>query len=263
MRKSNDRLISGKLEPRRRALFWSTIASAAIHLIALTLLFSAVTRVIVERGTRETLSQTKIVTIKKAAPATPAPLRPVHHLRQRPSPPATAPRHELVKEVVAHASPQPRRRIDVPSKIERDEAGYTREVAQLNAQNDPHAIPTIDPSARQSSSKSYAFQIPQSAHGDEHGNGIITPTRAWSDNGRNCYYARYEFTYPSGSTESGDIVWPLCFDPTADPFKEPPHPIPFPLPLVGFQLPLGVQLPPIEKQVWNEWAAANGGVPLP
>ena len=144
-----------------------------------------------------------------------------------PSSPATAQRHELVKEAVAHASPQPRRRIDVPSKIERDEAGYTREVAQLNAQNDPHAIPTIDPSARQSSSKSYALQIPESARGDEHGNGIITPTRAWSDSGRNCYYARYEFTYPSGSTENGDIVWPLCFDQTADPFKEPSRPIPF------------------------------------
>jgi hypothetical protein len=261
-------LISGKLDRRRRALFWSTIASAAIHLIVLTLLFYAVVRLLIPRGSRETVSQTRTVTITKAAVPTPAstPAAPRHVrvVRQHQSAPATIPRHEIVRETAAPAPPAPHvHHVVVPSKLERDEAGFAREVAQLNEQNNPHAIPTIDPAARESSSKTYAFQIPASAHGDEHGNGFIFPTRSWHDNGRDCYYGRYEFTYPDGANESGDIVWPFCFDPSADPFKEPPHPIPFPLPLVGFRLSSDAELPPIEKQVYDEWAAGNAGTSVP
>jgi hypothetical protein len=258
-------LISGKLDRRRRALFWSTIASAAIHLILLTVLFYAVARLLIPRGSREVISQTRTVTITKAALPTPAPPRPVRrHIRQHASPPATTPRHEIARETAAPAPRAPRvPHIEMPSKLERDEAGFAREVAQLNAQNDPHAIPTIDPGARESSTKSYAFQIPSSMRGEEHGNGIITPTRSWSDNGHDCYYGRYEYTYPDGAMETGDIVWPFCFDPSSDPFKEPPHPIPFPLPLLGFRLPSDEQLPPIEKAVYEEWAAGNAGVSVP
>ncbi len=125
-------------------------------------------------------------------------------------------------------SPEPPRRFSAPSNIERDTAGYAKEVAKLNALDDPHAIPTIDPATRGSTTKSYAFNIPSSLRGSDEGNGIITPTRAWHENGRDCYYGRYEFTYPDGAMESGDIVWPFCYDPLSDPFKEPPHPIPVP-----------------------------------
>ncbi|MGA7355932.1 MAG: hypothetical protein WBW76_10925, partial [Candidatus Cybelea sp.] len=81
-------MISGKLDRRRRALFWSTIASAAIHLIVLTLLFYAVVRLLTPRGSREVISQTRTVTITKAAVATPAPRRPVRPVRQHESAPA-------------------------------------------------------------------------------------------------------------------------------------------------------------------------------
>jgi len=252
-------LISGTVDRRRRALFWSTIASAVIHLIVLTLLFYAVARVFIIRGTREVVSQTKIVTIERAPP-TPAPTRTVHvhHAARQSSAPAIVPRHELSKQVVTRATPEPQvPHITVPSKIERDEAGYAREVAKLNAQNDPHALPTIDPGARQSGTKSYAFE-PSSSHGSEQGNGIITPTRSWRYRGEDCYYGHYEFTYPDGATESGDIVWPFCYDPDSDPFKEPPHPIPFPLPIVGFKLPSDAEMPPIEKSVYQQWAAESG-----
>lgn len=232
----------------------------------MTLLFYAAARILVPRGSREVVSQTKIVTIERPPKPkpTPAPVRVVHPARTRSSSPAVVPRHELVKEVATPASPEPpRHRIIVPSKIERDEAGYAREVAQLNKQNDPHAIPTIDPAARQSSSKTFAFQIPSSARGSEQGNGIITPTRSWHDQGLNCYYGRYEYTYPDGATESGDILWPFCFDPGSDPFTKPPHPIPFPLPVVGWRLPAGSEMPPIEKSVYRQWAAETGGASAP
>jgi hypothetical protein len=253
-------LISGTHDRRRRALFWSTIASAAIHLVVLTLLFYAVTRLFVPRGAKEVVSQTEIMTVQKRAVPTPAPAHAVRQVRQQESAPARARpiRHELAKEVAVQASPQPRiQRPTMPSNVERDEAGFAKEVAQLNKQNDPHAIPTIDPGSRGESSKSYSFN-PPSASGDQ-GNGIITPVQSWHDGGRDCYYGRYEFTYPDGAMESGSIVWPFCYDPDSDPFKEPPHPMPFPLPLPGYKLPTDTQLPPIEKTVYDEWAAAVGG----
>jgi hypothetical protein len=255
-------VISGAPYRRRRALAFSTLASAAIHLVLLTLLFAAVARLFVTRGAKEVIAQTNVVTIKKEVVSTPAPPpRPTRPVRQHQSAPATSPRREIVKETRLPAPPEPPRVPPMPSKLERDEAGFEREVAQLNEQNDPRAIPTIDPASRESPTKSYAFNIPSSMRGDEHGNGIITPTSSWREHGNDCYYGRYEFTYPDGATESGSILWPFCYDPGADPFKQPPHPIPFPLPLIGFKLPPDAQMPPIEKEVYQAWAAETASPP--
>jgi hypothetical protein len=256
-------LISGTLDRRRRALFWSTIASAIIHCILIAAFSYVAVRLFIMRGHKEVVSQTEIVTIKKAVLPTPAPLRrPVHPVRQRESAPAMVPRREIAKTTALPAPPQPPRLIrSAPSKIERDESGFAREVAQLNAQNDPHAIPTIDPASREASSKAYAFNVPSSLRGEEHGNGIITPVQSWHQGGEDCYYGRYEYTYPDGAMESGNILWPFCYDPGADPFRQPPHPIPFPLPLLGYKLPADAQLPPIEKQVYDAWAAGNASAP--
>jgi hypothetical protein len=255
-------LISGTLDRRRRALFWSTIASAIIHCILILVLSYVAVRLFIMRGAKEVVARTEIVTVQKAALPTPAPRRPAHPVRQRESAPAIVPRREIAKTTTLPAPPQPPRQSrSMPSKIERDESGFAREVAQLNAQNGARAIPTIDPASRESSSKTYAFNVPSSLRGEEHGNGIITPVQSWRQGGQDCYYGRYEYTYPDGAMESGNILWPFCYDPGVDPFKEPPHPIPFPLPLLGYKLPADAQLPPIEKQVYDEWASANGSAP--
>jgi hypothetical protein len=39
--------------------------------------------------------------------------------------------------------------------------------------------------------------------------------------------------------------------------------MPFPLPLVGFKLPAHAQMPPIEKRVYEKWAAANAPASSP
>jgi hypothetical protein len=254
-------LISGTFYRRRRALLWSTLASIAVHVILLTLLFYVAARIFVPRGEKEVVSQTTIVTIAKKASPKPAPARIVKRHRQQESTPAKTPPHELVREVPVRAPREPQRRPTVVSLVERDQTGFAHEVAQLNKEDDPHAIPTIDPSSQQSTRKSYQFAIPSSLRGSDQGNGIITPVQSWRADGRDCYYGRYEFTYPDGAMEDGTIVWPFCFDPDSDPFKEPPHPIPFPLPLPGFKLPANAQLPPIEKSVYQQWAAGIGVVP--
>ena len=236
-----------------------------LHIVILALAFYAVARVFVQRGERENVSETSIVTVRHEVQATPHPVAvrtAVRSLQHHETAPAHVPLPELAKQVTTPASPAPpHHRTSVPSKIERDEAGYAKEVAQLNAQNDPHAIPTIEPDRREPSSKQYAFNVPANLRGNEHGNGIITPTQHWHDDGRDCYYGRYEFTYPDGSEEYGDIAWPFCYDPALDPFKLPPHPIPFPFPLPGYRLPSSTQLPPIEKSVYQDWVASGGLAP--
>jgi hypothetical protein len=250
-------VISGTRYRRGRTLFWSTIASAVLHVLILTVLLYAVARLFVPRGEREVVSQTTSVSIERLPP-TPAPKRVVHHVRQRESAPATTPHQELAK-VAVQATPQaPHVHRTVTSSIERDEAGFSKEVAQLNQQNGAHAIPTIDPASQGSTMKSYHFDVPSTSGGDEHGNGIITPTQSWHDAGQDCYYGRYEYTYPDGAMEDGAIPWPFCYNPATDPFKRPPHPMPFPLPLPGYRLPPETQLPPIEKAVYDDWAGDNG-----
>lgn len=231
-----------------------------MHVVILTLLFWAVAHVFVARGVKETVSQATTLDIQPPTRSTPAPApaREVRKVEQQESAPARMPRRELARAVAIRAPMLPRPRPPVPSRIERDEAGFAKEVAQLNKENGAHAIPTIDPASAESPTKDYAFNVPSSLRGEEHGNGIITPTRRWRDNGRDCYYGRYEFTYPDGSMEYGDIVWPFCYNPGSDPFNQPPHEIPFPFPLAGFKLPADAQLPPIEKSVYEQWVADPG-----
>lgn len=238
-----------------------------VHLLLVVLISYVVRHLIITQAARESVSQTTLARIETRPRPTPPPRvhrAAVPHVRRVVQPaalPAAAPRHELAREVTVHATPQPPQRHTPSSSLARDEAGFAREVAQLNAANAAHAAPTIDPATRGPSMKSYSFSPPSSMHGQDSGNGLIVPVRRWRQGDENCYYGRYEFTYPSGAEESGDIVWPFCFEAAADPFKQPPHLIPFPLPLPGYRLPAGVTLPPIEKSVYAQWAAQNGAAP--
>jgi hypothetical protein len=254
-------LISGRFERRRRALLWSALASLAVHAVLLTLLFWTVAHVLIPRGAKETVTATTTITIQRPPPSTPAPTPPRHPARvvvQHEAAPARAPQRELAKIVRISAPLLPRHPSTIPSKIERDQAGFAKEVAQLNKLNDPHAIPTIDPGSQESATKSYAFTVPSSLRGSDRGDGYITSTQRWRDNGLNCYYARYEYTYPDGSTEDGAIVWPFCYYPRTDPFAQGWRRLPFPFPQVGFKLPPGTQLPPVEKSIYEDWLADPG-----
>lgn len=251
-------MISGPVDRRRRALASSTIVSLIVHALVLSVLFAILTPVIVPQGSREVVSQITIASIERAQPEKPKVRREKPRLVV--TPPAAAPAlHELSKKTVSLAAPEPppRRHATVASQLDRDQAQFAREVAVLNKNDDPHAIPTIDPASQGSTMKTYQFQIPASMRGDEHGNGLITPTTSWHDHGLNCYYGRYEYTYPDGAEEAGVIVWPFCYQPGADPFKEPPHPMPFPDPPVGYVLPAGTELPPLEKDFYEHWAAGG------
>jgi hypothetical protein len=269
-------LISSLLQRRRRRLpIWAIVVSALLHLLVLGIVLRHYQHMLVqERGETLRVVRQKL-TIEKAAVATPQPVlqQPQQQQQQQvqqpqkvqphsaPPPEAPPAPHELAREE-PNAPPQPPQ-THHPSalsvQITHDEARFANEVAQLNKGNDPHAVPTIDPAAREPSMKTYGFVPPHGlGGGDSPGNGLITPTSHWSDHGLDCYYGRYSYNYPSGGTEEGTIAWPFCYEPGSDPFKVPPHPIPFPLPLPGYKLPAGTDLPPIEKDIYDQWIAGNG-----
>lgn len=249
--------------PERRWLRYSTsaLASVALHLGIIALALFLIARWVVEpMGDQTGTSRTAIVTIERRVAEIPKPKtapRPVPAVRP---PVKTVPqRHELSK-IVANAPPAPPttapevvpQRTAAPlSPLARDAQRFAQVAAQLSKGNDPHVIPTLDPASRNSSTKSYAFEAPGQIRG-ERGDGIITPVQRWHDRGRNCYYARYEYTYPDGASESGNIVWPVCYDPVADPFlADDTRRIPFPLPPPGFRVPDAADLPPYEKAVYQ------------
>jgi hypothetical protein len=259
-------VLSGTEDRSRIRLSWATLASALLHLLFLTLIFYAARLIFTNAGAKEKMSQTTVITIEQRRPIvtlpTPQPHRVVKQIQHPVAAPPAAitPRHEIARQVAKAASqpPPPHHHPTVASQVALDEAGYAKEVATLNKGDDPHAIPTIDPSTRGSSMKSYAFNPGQSNDGSDHGNGIITPTQSWHDHGMDCYYGRYEYTYPDGAEEDGNIAWPFCYPPDSDPFKGPPHLMPFPDPLPGYSLPPGTELPPLEKQFYQQWAASSG-----
>ena len=158
----------------------------------------------------------------------------------------------------------PQRSRPVPSRYRARRSGFrARSRAAQRTERSAAQFRRSIPESRESSTKSYAFDVPVVFTRRRTRQRHHHASRSWQRGGRDCYYGRYEFTYPDGAMESGSIVWPFCFDPSSDPFKEPPHPIPFPLPLLGFKLPADAQLPPIEKSVYEAWAAGNGTVSAP
>jgi hypothetical protein len=245
-------VISGNVHWRRRRLLWFLLVSAAIHAAVLGVLFNMLAHAIIPRGTPEQISQITVSSVQRPQRQQPRPQRTPQPVRaQQPVERRSAPRpfHSRIRPPRLHE-----RETD---NLARDRATFAKEVAQLDKADDPHAIPTTDPATQESLTKSYAFHVPASLRGDEHGNGIITPTQSWHDAGRDCYYGRYEYTYPDGAEESGNIAWPFCYQPDDDPFKLPPHPMPFPPPLPGYVLPAGTALPPLEKDFYDRWIASQ------
>jgi len=270
-------MISGKGDRRGKVLLWSVLVSAAFHLATLVALLALVAHLIViKEGLPETVSQITPLRIEQRMVqkphATPQPQHVVrqpvvpHPVRQpKPAARAAAPPqpHEIAK-IVPHANrPEPPHSSSVSrlaAQLAAQERDFGKEVAGLNKQDDPHAIPTIAPSSQQPATKAYHFDVSE-MQGESSGNGLITPTKRWHDHGEDCYNGRYEYQYGDGHMETGDIVWPFCYDPVSDPFNKPPHPIPFPPPLPGYRLPAGTDLPHLEAEVYKDWSAAQDPAP--
>jgi hypothetical protein len=103
---------------------------------------------------------------------------------------------------------------------------------------DPLAVPSTEPAAP----KRYALDMAGSAGNLTHGQGILRPIRSWQHDGYTYYYVSYEIVFSDGTSDSGDVPWPIRYLPADDPFTKPPHTIPLPPPLPDFVLPAGTHL---------------------
>ncbi len=170
---------------------------------------------------------------------------------------------ELAK-IVPSAPPQPKAAPkkqnagSLAEQLAQQQVAFQHETQQLNAQRNPLSVATIDPSERESATKSYKMNFSGNAELAGRGEGFVYPLRSWIDNGLHCYYVQYQWLYPTGGTEVGNVPWPFCYPPNNDLIARRLRQIPFQPPQPGYQLPAGTYLYPIEKDVYEAWLSGHG-----
>jgi len=154
--------------------------------------------------------------------------------------------------------PQPPSRPSTAQRLEQDEALFQREVAQLQARNNPMSVATISPRPAAAYRRSY-LNISGVNRSQETYEGIVTPTQTWLDGSLRCHYASYDVEYSSGASDKGNIPWPLCYRPDLDPMSLPdgrpvPNGSPVPaqdlFPMQGYVLPPGTYLTQFLRQLY-------------
>jgi hypothetical protein len=81
----------------------------------------------------------------------------------------------------------------------------------------PDSPLTISPDPAQAPQR-YRIQLQGVLGHLRHGEGIYYPIKGWRSGDLDYYYVAYQFTYPDGTLESGNVPWPIHFEPGADPF---------------------------------------------
>jgi outer membrane biosynthesis protein TonB len=269
----------------RTVLVWSVLVSGFVNLMvwmvaAWTIVASM--RAIATPSVRPTPEMFMVAStsIHVAPHSHPVPQRPqtqpshqqqqVQPKRPQPQPQPTAPRRTVptpeakpteIARIVPSAPPQPRsapkrtQQASLAEQLAQQEVAFQREAQQLNAQNAPLSVATIDPNQRASAVKQFHINFSGDSELQDRGEGVMMPLRSWTDNGLHCYYGRYYWQYPTGGTEVANVPWPFCFTPRDDPFPRGVRQFPFPLPLPGYRVPPGTYLYPIEKEVYEAWLA--------
>ena len=118
------------------------------------------------------------------------------------------------------------------------ESQFSRTIAQQRAMSQAMAAPTEQPQTM----KRYAFQFQGRQGALRRGEGwlsTLSEFRCGPNGAFNCHYLHYEYVWPDGTYESGDVPWPVGYPRNADPWDPPPsRPIqlPLPPPMPGWQL---------------------------
>ncbi|HTV93293.1 MAG TPA: hypothetical protein VMG98_11290 [Verrucomicrobiae bacterium] len=171
-----------------------------------------------------------------------------------------------IARITPSAPPQPRsapkrtQQATLAETLAQQQVAFEHEAQQLNQQHGPISIATIDPSQRESATHQYRINFGGNSELRGRGEGILSEVlRAWIEpgTGRHCYYIQYQWLYPAGGIEQGDVPWPFCYPPNADLIGRGIRTIPIETPPPGYQLPAGTELYPIEKQVYEAWLHGN------
>lgn len=144
-------------------------------------------------------------------------------------------------------------------RLSAEERVFTREVAQLRAQNNPLSVATIPPRPPSSYRRAY-LNVSGIDRNQDHYEGIVSPIQTWTYGSLRCHYATYDVEYSSGANDKGNIPWPLCYPPAQDPLTLPdgrpvPNGSPVPaedlFPMDGYVLPTGTYLTEFLRQLYN------------
>jgi hypothetical protein len=198
--------------------------------------------------------------VAQPVPPRPQPPQPVQPQVRPKAQPASKPPEQPKEEarIVQHAAPQPRaapqtqRQATLAEQLAQQQAAFEKQTEAMRASRNPLSVATIDPSQRESSTKSYAMNISGIEHATGPGEGLLTPLQSWHDHGYNCYYGRYDWIYPDGAMEHANIPWPFCYAPAQDPIARGIREFPFPLPPPGYRTS-PTDLAPIEQRVYQAW----------
>lgn len=242
---------------RARPLFWFTLLSAVLHVVVISLLATFLLRALfpVER-------KPQIINVAISS-ALRIEHRPVPQPVRQPTPareqPKTIAQQQQVQapvraEPVRHHPSQRRelsrpQRPDLEARLAADNRAYQRTVAQLNAENNPLAG-DAQPSAAPAAPKRYTLDL-SGKFGKPHPEGVLYPLKRWIDGAYVYYYVRYTAEYADGSTEEGDVPWPIRFPVHADPFAHGIHEMPLPGPPDGYLAPEGIAMSPLVRNCYD------------
>jgi hypothetical protein len=247
-----------------RAFFWYTLLSILLHVVFVSLVAGAILRAYV--SVKQPQQEPVMVSISSAMRIEPR-ARPVpaNHPMERPQPQPKPvpqqqqpqpqqqqrPRPELSKPArVAYVQPKEQtQRTLTAAQIDAQTRAFSRTIAQARAASDPVAG-AANSNLAPAAPKRYRLNI-QGDYGPAQPEGVLTPLRRWIDGPYVYYYVRYDVEYADGTTETGNVPWPIRFPVDEDPFARGIRRMPLPGPLPGYVLPAGVALDPLAKNCYD------------
>jgi len=170
-----------------------------------------------------------------------------------------------IARIVPHAPPQPRtvahvtQQATLAERLAQQQVAFEHEAQRLNAEHAPLSVATIDPNQAPAATQHFQMSISGLPGEPRRGEGVITPGAEFRADGLDCYEnGFYEYQYPNGMLEEGDIPWPFCYLPRQNPFRLGIHRLAMPFPARrDYRVPAGVVLKPQAKAVYEYWLSIS------
>jgi len=111
---------------------------------------------------------------------------------------------------------------------------FAQTIAQARTRSNPLSVPSEPPAGQ----RPYKLQMRGIYAYLRNGEGTITPTREWNQDGFNYFYMNYETVYSDGAFETGSIPWPARWPAnTVADIMRPGWHGPMPCPAPGYSFP--------------------------
>jgi len=254
---------------RRPVLLWCMLISVALHAIFVPLLAAMALRgrlhAHATRQPEELIAMSSAVRLEKRTHPKKAEApqnRPVSRSRKPAQVRRTQPIHRLAVQLPQRAvAPLPRPTATTaaakpaPSQApaESPEQAQTRAfeqtIAAARVANNPLAG-AANQNARPASVHHYRLNI-EGTVSEPQPEGILYPLKRWIGGGYVYYYVHYVVQYTDGSTESGDVPWPIRFPLAADPFAHGQRRMPLPGPPRNYVAGSDLSMSPLVKNCYD------------